>query len=97
MTDMPFDPEVAAYWMPVDQYIGGVDHAVMHLLYTRFWTKVMRDIGLVNFERTGQKASDAGNGRRRILLLANEKASYVPQEEVEIERDETRKGSQARN
>ena len=47
---MPFDPEIASYWAPVDQYIGGDDHAVMHLIYTRFWTKVMRDIGLVNFD-----------------------------------------------
>ncbi len=44
----PFNKEVAAYWTPVDQYIGGIEHAVMHLLYTRFWTKMMRDIGLVN-------------------------------------------------
>jgi len=48
-SDLPFAPEIAAYWMPVDQYIGGDDHAVMHLIYTRFWTKVMRDLGLVNF------------------------------------------------
>ncbi|MDR7485423.1 MAG: leucine--tRNA ligase [Armatimonadota bacterium] len=46
----PFDPEKARYWMPVDQYTGGVEHAVMHLLYTRFWTKVMRDLGLVEFD-----------------------------------------------
>jgi leucyl-tRNA synthetase len=45
----PFDPEAARYWTPVDQYIGGIDHAVMHLLYTRFWTKAMRDLGLVEF------------------------------------------------
>jgi len=46
----PFDPEVGSYWLPVDQYTGGVEHAVMHLLYTRFFTKVMRDIGLVDFD-----------------------------------------------
>jgi leucyl-tRNA synthetase len=45
----PFAQEKAAYWTPVSQYIGGIDHAVMHLLYTRFWTKFMRDIGLVSF------------------------------------------------
>lgn len=38
------------YWMPMDQYIGGIEHAVLHLLYARFWTKVMRDLGLVNFD-----------------------------------------------
>jgi leucyl-tRNA synthetase len=46
----PFDPAVGRYWLPVDQYTGGVEHAVMHLLYTRFWTKVMRDLGLVTFD-----------------------------------------------
>ncbi|HVF27892.1 MAG TPA: leucine--tRNA ligase, partial [Pyrinomonadaceae bacterium] len=45
-----FDSQAAKYWTPVDQYIGGIDHAVMHLLYTRFWTKFMRDIGLVEFD-----------------------------------------------
>ncbi|QYJ16188.1 Leucine--tRNA ligase [Rubrobacter xylanophilus DSM 9941] len=46
----PFDPERGKEWLPVDQYTGGIEHATMHLLYTRFFTKVMRDIGLVDFD-----------------------------------------------
>src|SRR5271165_5357103 len=43
----PFDSKVAEYWFPIDQYIGGVEHAILHLIYSRFWTKFMRDMGLV--------------------------------------------------
>ena len=43
----PFDSKVIADWFPIDQYIGGVTHAILHLIYSRFWTKVMRDIGLI--------------------------------------------------
>ena len=48
--DMPWDPEKGAYWLPVDQYTGGIEHATMHLLYTRFFTKALRDLGVVNFD-----------------------------------------------
>ena len=44
---MPFDPAKIAYWFEIDQYIGGVEHAILHLIYSRFFTKVMRDLGLV--------------------------------------------------
>jgi leucyl-tRNA synthetase len=47
--DSPFDPEAVKYWLPVDLYVGGAEHAVMHLLYARFWTKVMHDAGMLDF------------------------------------------------
>ena len=43
----PFDTKTAQYWFPIDQYIGGVEHAILHLIYSRFWTKFMRDLGLI--------------------------------------------------
>jgi leucyl-tRNA synthetase len=43
----PFDSKIAQYWFPIDQYIGGVEHAILHLIYSRFWTKFMRDMGLI--------------------------------------------------
>jgi leucyl-tRNA synthetase len=48
--DLPWDKAKGDYWLPVDQYTGGIEHATMHLLYTRFFTKAMRDLGLVNFD-----------------------------------------------
>ena len=47
---MPFDKELNNYWGPVDQYIGGIEHAILHLLYSRFFVKVLRDAGLVDYD-----------------------------------------------
>ena len=56
----PFDPASVRYWMPVDLYMGGAEHAVLHLLYTRFWTKVMADAGLVAFREPFSSLANQG-------------------------------------
>ncbi|WP_278590530.1 leucine--tRNA ligase [Olsenella uli] len=48
--DLPFSREAARRWMPVDNYIGGIEHAILHLLYSRFWTKAMRDLGMLDVD-----------------------------------------------
>ncbi len=63
---MPFNPETVAKWTPVDQYIGGDSHAVMHLIYTRFWTKVMRDLGLVKFNEPVKRLLTQGMVTNRV-------------------------------
>ncbi|GAC1555957.1 MAG: hypothetical protein NVS2B7_31610 [Herpetosiphon sp.] len=67
----PFDPEIGQRWLPVDQYTGGAEHAVMHLLYTRFWTKAMRDLQLVPFDEPMIRLYNQGI----ILGSDNEKMS----------------------
>ena len=62
----PFNPELTQQWTPVDQYIGGDSHAVMHLIYTRFWTKFMRDIGMVNFDEPVKRLLTQGMVTNRV-------------------------------
>jgi len=50
LKDRPLDTATSDYWFPIDQYIGGVEHAILHLIYSRFWTKFMRDIGIVHHD-----------------------------------------------
>ena len=61
----PFDSAKIAYWFPIDQYIGGVEHAILHLIYSRFCTKVMRDIGLITNDEPVDAAVHAGHGDQR--------------------------------
>ncbi len=61
----PFDPAEAAYWLPVDVYTGGAEHATMHLLYTRFFTKAMRDLGV--FDATAQAMAEHGRDPDGLL------------------------------
>lgn len=62
----PFESRIADHWTPVDQYIGGDSHAVMHLIYTRFWTKFMRDIGLVQFDEPVKRLLTQGMVTNRV-------------------------------
>ena len=56
----PFDKKTIDYWFPIDQYIGGVEHAILHLIYSRFWTKVMRDMGLVKNDEPAERLFTQG-------------------------------------
>ncbi len=58
----PFDKAKIDYWFPIDQYIGGVEHAILHLIYSRFWTKVMRDLGLTSYDEPVRKLFTQGHG-----------------------------------
>ncbi|MDR3746544.1 MAG: leucine--tRNA ligase [Acidobacteriota bacterium] len=56
----PLDSDAVAYWFPIDQYIGGVEHAILHLIYSRFWTKVMRDMGIVKNSEPAERLFTQG-------------------------------------
>ena len=95
---LPFSPEVAAYWTPVDQYIGGDDHAVMHLIYARFWGKVMRDMGLVNFDEPVKRLLTQGMVVGETFFnVSTGKRVYSTPDEVTIVRDPKGRITEARS
>ena len=77
------------YWMPMDVYIGGIEHAVLHLLYARFWTKVMRDMGLLHFDEPFVRMINHGMLLNHIFYTRNAKGGkdYVPPAEVKPTHD----------
>ena len=83
----------ADYWMPMDQYIGGVEHAILHLLYARFWTKVMRDLGLVKIDEPFTKLLTQGMVLNHIYSRRTAKGAkeYFWPKDVEHVTDETGK------
>ncbi|VTU37394.1 leucine--tRNA ligase [Variovorax sp. RA8] len=82
--DQAMVAEGAQYWMPVDQYIGGIEHAILHLLYARFWTKVMRDLGLIKVDEPFSKLLTQGMVLNHIFYRRSGKGGkeYFPPSEV---------------
>jgi leucyl-tRNA synthetase len=78
----------AAYWMPMDQYIGGIEHAILHLLYARFWTKVMRDLGLVQVDEPFTKLLTQGMVLNEAYSRTTTGKQYFWAHELDIVRDE---------
>jgi leucyl-tRNA synthetase len=78
------------YWMPADQYIGGIEHAILHLLYSRFWTKVMRDLGLVTYDEPFANLLTQGMVLNHIFSRRTDKGGieYFAPEEVDLVRNE---------
>ena len=90
--------EGAQYWMPMDQYIGGIEHAILHLLYARFWTKVMRDLGLVKVDEPFTRLLTQGMVLNHIYSRKGEKGGieYFWPHEVEDQHDDSGKVTGAR-
>ena len=78
----PFDKEDVKYWMPVDQYIGGIEHAVLHLLYSRFFTKFLQDIGLVNFGEPFQRLLTQGMVLKDGEVMSKSRGNIVDPDEI---------------
>ncbi|TKJ17118.1 leucine--tRNA ligase [Candidatus Woesearchaeota archaeon B3_Woes] len=77
-----FDPKKANYWMPIDQYIGGREHACMHLIYFRFYTKFLRDLGLIKFDEPAINLFNQGMLHKNGVVMSKSKGNVVLPEEV---------------
>ncbi|STO58190.1 leucine--tRNA ligase [Grimontia hollisae] len=88
--DEMLDSDAANYWLPVDQYIGGIEHAVMHLLYSRFFHKLLRDAGMVNSDEPFKRLLCQGMVLADAYYYNNDKGAkvWVSPTEVTVERDE---------
>jgi leucyl-tRNA synthetase len=78
----PFDEKKVDYWMPVDQYIGGAEHAVMHLIYARFFVKVLKDLGFVKFDEPFMKLFNQGIVYKDGAKMSKSKGNVVFQTEI---------------
>jgi leucyl-tRNA synthetase len=79
---VPFDPARAGYWFPIDQYIGGVEHAILHLIYSRFWTKVMRDLGMVKNDEPAERLFTQGMVIKDGAKMSKSKGNVVSPDDM---------------
>ena len=73
----PFDKEIVRHWFPIDQYVGGITHAILHLLYSRFFTKVMRDIGLVRINEPVTRLFTQGMVQKGGVAMSKSRGNVV--------------------
>jgi leucyl-tRNA synthetase len=78
----PFDPATAQYWFPIDQYIGGVEHAILHLIYSRFWTKMMRDLGIVKNDEPARRLFTQGMVIKDGAKMSKSKGNVVSPDDM---------------
>ncbi|MGB7283587.1 MAG: leucine--tRNA ligase [Candidatus Acidiferrum sp.] len=76
-SDAPFDSAKVGYWFPIDQYIGGITHAILHLLYSRFWCKVMRDLGLVHHNEPIARLFTQGMVQKGGVAMSKSRGNVV--------------------
>jgi leucyl-tRNA synthetase len=81
-TDGPFDEAAVRYWFPIDLYVGGIEHAILHLIYSRFWTKVMRDLGLVPFDEPVTRLFPQGMVHRDGVIMSKSRLNTVAPDDV---------------
>jgi leucyl-tRNA synthetase len=78
----PFDAAKANYWFPIDQYIGGVEHAILHLIYSRFWTKVMRDLGMIENDEPAARLFTQGMVIKDGAKMSKSKGNVVSPDDM---------------
>ena len=80
--DGPFDTAAVRHWFPIDLYVGGIEHAILHLVYSRFWTKVMRDLGLVTFDEPVTRLFPQGMVHKDGEVMSKSKGNTVAPDEI---------------
>ena len=81
-TDGPFDAAAVRYWFPIDLYVGGIEHAILHLVYSRFWTKVMRDLGLVTIDEPVTRLFPQGMVHKDGEVMSKSKGNTIAPDDV---------------